>query len=67
MTEPSKEAAYFPAIEKKYGQPISYWVELINGHTELSRHGELVGWLKQEHGVGHGHATALVGYALRRR
>lgn len=67
MTELDREAAYFPSIEKKYGQPITYWVELINANTELSRHGELVAWLKRGHGLGHGHATALVGYALRRR
>jgi hypothetical protein len=29
MTE-SPETAYFPSIEKKYGQPISSWIELIN-------------------------------------
>ena len=67
MTAPDPETAYFPSIEKKYGQPITYWVDLINAKTELSRHGELVAWLKTEHGLGHGHATALVGYALRRR
>ena len=56
-------AYYFPSIEKKYGRPISYWLELI-GSSELTRHKALVDWLKAEHGLGHGHATALVGYAL---
>jgi hypothetical protein len=56
--------SYFPSIEKKYGKPISYWMELIDGNTELTKHGQLVTWLKQEHGLGHGHATALVGHAL---
>jgi Domain of unknown function (DUF4287) len=67
MTGQDPETAYFPAIEKKYGQPISHWIGLIHGKTELTRHGELVAWLKNEHGLGHGHATALVGYALRHR
>ena len=61
------EAAYFPSIEKKYGRPISYWIDLINANTELTRHGQLVTWLKNEHGIGHGHATALVAHALKNR
>ncbi len=56
-------AYYFPSIEKKYGQPISYWLDLIAA-SKLTKHKELVGWLKADYGVGHGHATALVGYAL---
>jgi hypothetical protein len=57
---------YFPSIEKKYGKPISYWLDLI-GSSELTKHKELVDWLKAGYGIGHGHATALVGYALAQR
>ena len=53
-------AFYFPSIEKKYGKPISYWLDLI-GSSELTKHKELVDWLKAGYGIGHGHATALVG------
>ena len=68
MSEPEKgPAAYFPSIEKKYGRPIAEWVEIIDANTELTRHGQLVTWLKQEYGIGHGHATALVAHALRSR
>jgi hypothetical protein len=67
MTQQPPESAYFPSIERKYGKPISFWIDLINANTTLSRHSELVSWLKQEHGIGHGHATALVGYALKQR
>lgn len=56
-------AFYFPSIEKKYGQPVSYWLDLI-ASSGLTKHKALVDWLKAEYGVGQGHATALVGYAL---
>ena len=62
MAEPVKgPASYFPSIEKKYGRPIAEWKELIRS-SPLSRHMELVAWLKSEHGLGHGHANALVAY-----
>ena len=54
-------ASYFPSIEKKYGRPVDEWLELIR-QSPLERHMELVNWLKTEHGLGHGHANALVGY-----
>jgi hypothetical protein len=56
-------ASYFPSIEKKYGKPVSYWLDLIDS-SELTKHKELVDWLKASYGLGHGHATALVGCAL---
>ena len=59
-------ACYFPSIEKKYGRPINDWLDLIHG-SELTKHKALVDWLKAGYGVGHGHATALVGYALAQR
>ncbi|MFF8016303.1 DUF4287 domain-containing protein [Streptomyces sp. NPDC007929] len=64
MTAPVKgPAAYFPSIEKKYGRPIADWQELIRS-SPLTRHMELVDWLKTEHGLGHGHGNALVAYTL---
>ncbi|MFF0890548.1 DUF4287 domain-containing protein [Streptomyces sp. NPDC003456] len=64
MTAPVKgPASYFPAIEKKYGRPIAAWQQLIRA-SPLTRHMELVAWLKTEHGLGHGHANALVAHTL---
>ncbi len=60
---PKGPASYFPSIEQKYGRPIAEWKALIRS-SELSRHGELVAWLKQAHGLGHGHANALVAHTL---
>lgn len=57
-------ASYFPSIEKKYGQPIEHWIELIRA-SDLTKHMELVNWLKAEHGLGHGHANALVAHTLK--
>lgn len=54
-------ASYFPSIEKKYGQPIEHWLKLLRGRDGM-KHMEMVDWLKTEHGMGHGHANALVGY-----
>ena len=56
-------ASYFPSIEAKYGHPIAHWKALIRG-SELTSHTDLVRWLKAEHGLGHGHANALVAHTL---
>ena len=57
-------ASYFPSIERRYGRPIAEWKDLIRG-AGITRHMELVGWLKAKHGMGHGHANALVAHTLR--
>lgn len=67
-TMPSEEkvkgpASYFPSIEKKYGRPISHWLDLVSGLQGM-KHMERVAWLKAEHGFGHGHANAVVAYVL---
>ena len=56
-------ASYFPSIEKKYGKPIAEWKKLIRSRYP-AKHMEIVNWLKAEHGMGHGHANALVGHTL---
>ncbi|BAH40504.1 MAG TPA: DUF4287 domain-containing protein [Gemmatimonas aurantiaca] len=61
--KPKGPASYFPSIEKTYGHPIEHWLELVRGRTGM-KHMELVTWLKTEHRLGHGHANAIVAYAL---
>ncbi len=56
-------ASYFPSIEKRYGRPVAEWKALIRA-SPLTKHMELVNWLKAEHGMGHGHANALVHHTL---
>ena len=67
MVENKGPASYFPSIEKKYGHPISYWIDLVHANTELTRHGELVTWLNHDHGLCHCHSNAVVGHALQNR
>ena len=65
MSETAKgPASYFPSIEATYGRPIAEWKALI-GARPTRKHMELVAWLKEEHGMGHGHANALVADTLR--
>lgn len=51
-------ASYFPSIEKKYGKPISYWMEQLDAVRD-AKHMEQVAHLKGL-GMGHGHANAVV-------
>ncbi|MCP1551693.1 MULTISPECIES: DUF4287 domain-containing protein [Methylorubrum] len=62
--EPIKgPASYFPSIEKKYGRPIAEWQQIVRDRLP-AKHMDLVSMLKVEHGMGHGHANAIVAYVL---
>jgi len=63
VTKVTGPASYFPSIEKNYGRPIAEWKKLIRSRYP-GKHVEIVKWLKDEHGMGHGHANALVGHTL---
>jgi len=56
-------ASYFPSIEKKYGQPIEHWLQVLR-EAGPRKHMELVALLKTGHGLGHGHANALVAWHM---
>lgn len=58
MSDVKGPASYFPSIEKKYGQPISYWMEQLESVRD-AKHMEQVVFLKEQ-GMGHGHANAIV-------
>lgn len=62
-TKTKGPASYFPSIEQKYGHPIAYWLDLLTQQGE-QKHMALVEWLKREHGLGHGHANALVAHHM---
>lgn len=65
MTESPVEgpASYFPSIEKTYGRPIADWKAIVRARYP-GKHGELVKMLKDDHGLGHGHANAIVAHTL---
>jgi hypothetical protein len=56
-------ASYFPSIEKKHGRSIAEWQQII-ASCGLEKHMAIVGYLKSGHGMGHGHANALVRWTL---
>ena len=69
MASPEKDkgpASYFPSIETKYGHPVEHWFGILQAAGEL-KHMEFVALLKSEHGMGHGHANALVAHHLAKR
>lgn len=60
---PKGPASYFPSIEKTYGRPVQEWLDLVVERVEAGEtHSRVVTWLKEEHGLGHGHANALVAF-----
>jgi hypothetical protein len=54
-------ASYFPSIEKTYGQPMDHWFAVLDT-AGLEKHSEMVALLKTDHGMGHGHANAIVAH-----
>jgi hypothetical protein len=58
---PKGPASYFPSIEQRYGKPIDHWLDLARARGDEA-HMAVVGWLKSEHGLGHGHANAIVAH-----
>ncbi len=49
-------------IEKNTGKTLKQWIDIVN-NSGLSKHGELVGFLKEKHGFTHGNANAVVHFA----
>jgi hypothetical protein len=55
--------AYLDAIEKQTGRTPQQLLDEAadRGFTPATKAGEVLAWLKDEHGVGRGHAMALYG------
>ena len=50
-------------IEAKTGRSVADWAALTAAQG-LAKHGQMVAWLKAEHGLGHGHANLIAHRAL---
>lgn len=58
----SDRSTHFPAIERKHGQPMSYWFGVMK---ELAgeKYADQVAYLRENHGFSQAHANALVMYS----
>jgi len=61
MPSSSDRASYFPAIEKRYGRPMSYWFDQMDQRKD-EKYAEQMAWLQEAHGFSSAHANALVLY-----
>jgi len=60
--------SYFPSIEKTYGEPMQHWIDIVDERLAAGMpHMKVVEVLKAEHGMGHGHANAVVGWVKQQR
>ena len=59
--DPSREA-HFPAIEKRYGEKMSYWFKIMN-EIKDEKYPQQVAFLRENYGFSQAHANALVMYS----
>ncbi len=64
MAAPKEQLATMLAnLPSKTGRPLEEWLALVAGE-ELEKHGQIVTFLKSEHGVTHGFANLIASKAL---
>ena len=59
--DPSRES-HFPAIEKKYGEKMSYWFKVMKA-LDGQKYPEQIAHLRENYGFSQAHANALVMYS----
>ncbi|MGA1596288.1 MAG: DUF4287 domain-containing protein [Candidatus Nanopelagicales bacterium] len=57
-TSPDR-ASHFPAIEKRYGKPMSYWFTQMK-KVKGEKYADQMAFLQEKHGFSRAHANALV-------
>ena len=60
-TKSGDRSQYFPAIEKKYGQPMQFWFDRLSTLTN-PKYEEQIALLREGHGFSQAHANAVVMY-----
>lgn len=58
----SSREAYFPLIEKKYGEPMKYWFAIMK-KLDGKKYPEQISHLRENYGFSQAHANALVMYS----
>lgn len=59
MAPTGDRSAQFPAIEKKHGQPVQHWLDLLTEHGE-TKYEQQMALLQEGHGFSRAHANAVV-------
>lgn len=60
MTDASGDRSkFFPAIEKKHGQPVSHFLSELGELTD-AKYPEQIAYLRENHGFSQAHANAVV-------
>jgi uncharacterized protein YdhG (YjbR/CyaY superfamily) len=61
-TDKSDRESYFPAIEKKYGEKMSFWFAIMK-ELKGQKYPEQIAYLRENYGFSQAHANALVMYS----
>lgn len=61
-TKSGDREAHFPAIEKKYGEKMSYWFKIMKD-VDGKKYPEQIAFLRENYGFSQAHANALVMYS----
>jgi uncharacterized protein YdhG (YjbR/CyaY superfamily) len=61
-TKSGDRSAYFPAIEKKHGKPVAFYLQEIADLGD-AKYQEQIDLLRERHGFSQAHANAVVMYA----
>ena len=64
-TPEEMETAMIANMPAKTGKSLGQWLAITGQRPELAMHGEIVRYLKAEHGVTHGYASLVAHNALR--
>lgn len=51
-------------LEKNYGKSLEQWIRIVE-KEKLTRHGEIISFLKNEHNLTHGYANLIAHYTLK--